>query len=123
MFSATLALLFALSTSTPPKDLEKAFVKSQIELKGMEFGLSEERIEFIQKVVKCESNYQKYALGDKGKAYSYFQFWRSTFNNFKKEWGHTWLDYDNPTDHIELGMWAFSTGKLDSHWTCAKIVK
>jgi hypothetical protein len=121
MFLSTIAFLFALSTTAPQNELDKAFVKTQIELKGMEFGMSEDRIEFIQKVVQCESNYQENAVGDKGKAYSYFQFWETTFNQFKKIWGHTWLDYDNPEDHIELGMWAFSQG-YDKHWTCASIV-
>ena len=120
MFSATLGFLALLLTSTSTSaQIERAYIDSFVELRGMEYGMSQERIEFVQDVIKCESNYKKNSLGDKGKAYSYFQFWRRTFDNFKTIYGHTWLSYDEPADHLELGMWAFSTGKLDKHWTCA----
>lgn len=121
MFTATFAFLFALSTTTTQVNLEEAYVKSRIELTAMEFGLDNARIKFIEDVVKCESSFKKHALGDNGKAYSYFQFHKPTFEMFKKEWGHHWLDYSNPEDHIKLGVYSFYKG-YDSHWSCASIV-
>ena len=123
MFTATIGLLsLLLATSSSAIEVEKAYVNSFVELKGMEYGMTQERIKFVQKIIKCESNYKSNVYGDKGKAYSYLQFWRGTFDKFKKEWGHTWLSYDNPEDHLELGIYAFSKG-YDSHWTCSKIVR
>lgn len=72
-------------------------------------------------IARCESDFNPLALGDQGRAWSYFQFWRGTFENFKNEAGASYLRYENPDDGIELAVWAVANGHASS-WTCYRRV-
>lgn len=78
----------------------------------------------MDKVIICESNWRSDVYGDGGKAYSYAQFHKPTFERWTKEINKD-LSYSNPIDHLELMAYAFGQGvKYKKHWTCyTKIYK
>ena len=80
-------------------------------------GLFGTKAETIERVAKCESNFNPYVYGDKGKAYSVMQFWRKTFDAFKDEANMENLQYENWQDQIYLAFWSFANGKK-GHWVC-----
>lgn len=98
----------------PKRELFKRVISDFSEKEGIDG-------EHLIKVAQCESNFNEKALGDNGKAYSIFQFWKETFKTFKQEAEMLWLQYEDPIDQIRLAVWAFSNGK-ESHWTCHKRV-
>ena len=71
----------------------------------------------IENVVRCESNFNPRAIGDKGKAYGVLQFWRKTFDLFKDEANMEQLKYEAWKNQIDLGYWAFGHDKRE-HWVC-----
>lgn len=69
-------------------------------------------------VITCESGWRPEVYGDGGKAYSYAQFHRPTFEMWAKEINKD-LSYTNPDDHLELMAYAFSRGtSYKNDWTC-----
>lgn len=69
-------------------------------------------------VLKCESGLRHDGVyGDKGKAYGIAQFWKGTFDAFKKEAGVPSLSYYSENDQIELALWGIRNGKAP-HWSC-----
>lgn len=86
-----------------------------IKIQSKHYGISAER---LKKVIKCESGYNSYAIGDGGKAYGLLQFHEPTFNSFKKKSGLA-VEYKNPKDQITLAAWSWTNG-YQSHWTCYK---
>lgn len=64
-------------------------------------------------IAKCESSLIHDSRGDSGKAYGVFQFWQSTFNQYKEK-GMNWKNED---DQIELALEMIASGK-GRHWTC-----
>ncbi len=72
----------------------------------------------MAKVIVCESNWRPTVYGDGGKAYSYAQFHKPTFDRWAKELNKD-LSYTNPDDHLELMAYAFSKGtSYKKRWTC-----
>lgn len=101
-----LGFLLSLSGSLP--------VGQKIILTSLQYGMDPV---LMTELARCESGFQPYIKGDNGKAFSYYQFHRPTFDLFKEEAGAPWLRYENPDDSIELAVWAIKNGKKD-HWTC-----
>ena len=66
--------------------------------------------ELIDCLIKRESGGRTDAYGDHGKAYGILQFHRATFNSFSKEYGMTYLEYENPQDQIMLADFMLSDG-------------
>ena len=75
----------------------------------------------IKRVIECESGFSPTAKGDYRNgipmAYGVAQFWRATFDSFKKEANVEDLEYKNWMHQLDLMFYAFSTGK-QNHWTC-----
>src|SRR3990167_8033262 len=77
--------------------------------------------ELLLKIASCESKFNPGAAGDwrsetkEFMANNLFQFWRGTFNAFKKESGLLHLKYESWESQAELAAWAFANGK-ESHW-------
>ncbi len=77
----------------------------------------------LKKIAECESDYNKTLLGDKGRAYSVYQFHKDTFDRWSKEMGEN-LDYKSYLDNIKLGVWSFSQGeKYRNAWTTYVAIK
>ena len=93
--------------------------------------LSNEKLELIQyahgraideginpakfiKLLNCESGLKKSAIGDKGKANGIAQFWKGTFDAYKKIYGLVG-EYKNPYSQINLASLMIGDG-LVSHW-------
>lgn len=89
-------------------------VAEKVALKAKEYG-NDPALSVI--VLLCESNLQQEIFGDHGNAYGIAQFWKSTFDAFKKEAGMPFLNYKNMDDQIELYSWALANGHSNS-WTC-----
>ena len=73
----------------------------------------------------CESDWLKnpdhaiIAIGDYGKSYGVWQFWKKTFNKWKLEANMPELQYHNWQDATKLAAWAFSKGDDYKYaWTC-----
>lgn len=81
----------------------------------------------IECLIKYESGGNIKAVGDSGKAYGILQFWRSTFDGYKKLYDLEWLEYENPVDQVILAdiMLRDNLEKNIRHWTvypnCYKI--
>lgn len=103
----------------PTPDIEKQYVKSQIELVATDQGVDPE---LALKVAKCESGYVSTAKGDKGQSYGTYQFKLKTFENFKTEAKRQELNRKDTEDNIWLGIWGLKNGK-ESHWTCYRTLK
>lgn len=78
----------------------------------------------MRAVANCESAYKQDAeraitvYGDKGKAYSLWQFHKQTFLKWEKESGMD-LDYGSWRDQTKLAGWAWSQGRsYRDDWTC-----
>lgn len=73
------------------------------------------------RVVKCESNWKKTALGDSGKALGLAQYHKATFHRHAKFVDLEWYDYTNPYHQLDLMARAWSLGMSDE-WSCKRIV-
>lgn len=71
----------------------------------------------VDKIVKCESNYNGLAVGDSGNAVGLAQFWPETFDRMAKK---AEIDpmYKRPDyrSQIKILVWAVKTG--NDEWTC-----
>jgi hypothetical protein len=77
----------------------------------------------LKKVAECESEYETNLLGDGGRAYSVYQFHKSTFDRWSKEFGEP-LDYKSYHDNIKLAVWSFSQGeRYRNAWTTYVAIK
>ncbi len=76
----------------------------------------------LREIVRLESGWRDDVYGDSGKAYSLVQFHRPTFEQFKKEAGMDYLEYENPYNQLTLLVWAFENN-YQKHWTTYQRVK
>ena len=65
-------------------------------------------------LIDCESGWNKKAIGDNGKANGLAQFWRGTFDTYKKIYGLVG-EYKNPLSQINLASSMISDGGI-GHW-------
>ena len=116
-FSGIFSLVRVSSLLWKPTEAEELSLREQIDyfISAMsnKYGVKEST---LHRIIKCESNYSVFAVGDKGKAYGIAQFWLNTFNLFEKEAGLQ-FEYKNWRNQIELLAWGLSHGKKN-HWTC-----
>ena len=73
----------------------------------------------MDKLITCESGYNPDAKGDYKNgvpsAIGILQFWKGTFDAFKKEAKMPQLEYTDWHSQLELGSWAISKG-YQNHW-------
>ena len=75
-----------------------------------------ENKDLIECLIKKESMWNAYAVGDSGNAFGLLQFWRSTFDFYKEKYGEEWLEYENPLHQIILADLMLKDN-LWFHWT------
>lgn len=72
----------------------------------------------VERVIKCESNFNPRAIGDHGLAHGRAQFHEETFYRMQKKSGinpdATW---DDERTQIKLLIWALKNGS-GGEWTC-----
>ncbi len=90
-----------------PKELAQQFAR--------QYNVS---FEEINKVIICESGWDKNSTGDHGLANGLAQFHEETFNRWSKQMGED-LDYKTNYGQLKLMSWAFSKGKnYKRAWSC-----
>lgn len=82
-------------------------LKDYLHQTAAQYGLYDE----LYRVITCESQWNPFAVGDKGLAYSLLQFHKPTFDHYCVG------DYYNPFDQIDcaIGMFILEEQK---HWSC-----
>lgn len=120
LLSVTIAisapLYTALSDYSPSKDIDLSnlTVPELIDYFAVQYNQDPN---LLKKIASCESGFTKDKVGDKGLAFSVFQFHKPTFDRWSKEMGQE-LDYGNYIDHVRLAAWAFSRGETyRDDWT------
>lgn len=114
MFLSTLAFISSVLSATSSEIL---YNKAYVEIMAHQYSVDLVRINHI---VTCESGYKHTGVyGDKGKAMGLFQFHRTTFEDQKKKYGKTWLEYEKMEDQTELAMMMMRDGMWSRWYNCS----
>ena len=95
------------TASTSPQDLIRHY--------SLLYGIDEQ---LALNIVKCESNFERYAKNKNSSASGYFQFINSTWRETMTEMGYaTSTDKFDEKLSIEAGVWLLSQKGGQKHWS------